>query len=139
MTAARKHSSSDSRILGEALVGSLVKLNPRRMIKNPVMFITETGAVVTTGCLVFDPANGSRRFVFQVALWLWFTVLFANFAEALAEGRGKAQANALRKTRTRTMARLLGPMGDEKEVPAEKLRKNDLVMVSAGEIIPGDG
>ena len=108
-------------------------------MKNPVMFVTEVGAFLTTVGLFFRPANEPMGFGLQMAVWLWFTVLFANFAEAMAEGRGKAQADALRKTRTQTMANRLRKDGSLETVPAEQLRKEDVVVVSAGEIIPGDG
>ena len=108
-------------------------------MKNPVMFVTEVGAFLTTVSLFFRPASEPLGFGLQVAVWLWFTVLFANFAEAMAEGRGKAQADALRKTRTQTMANRLRKDGSPETVPAEQLRKEDVVIVIAGEIIPGDG
>ena len=91
-----------------AIVESFKKLNPIHMWKNPVMFVTEVGAAVTTLELFFNRGGGSFGFVFQISLWLWFTVLFANFAEAMAEGRGKAQADTLRKSRTKTTGRKLG-------------------------------
>ena len=114
------------------------------MVRNPVMFVVEVGSVVTTLIwirdLVAPPAGAAPAwFTFQVALWLWFTVLFANFAEALAEGRGKAQAAALRGLRQETMARVLRENGREEQVPASQLRKGDEVVVEAGQIIPGDG
>ncbi len=137
--AARRHSLFDRDIVRQAVAASFHKLHPRSMMKNPVMFVTEAGAVLTTLGLFFRPANEPLGFGLQVAIWLWFTVLFANFAEAMAEGRGKAQADALRKTRTRTVANLLGKDGSPERVPAEQLRKDDVVIVSAGEVIPGDG
>src|SRR5206468_1719337 len=101
---ARKGSLFDAEIVGPAIRESFKKLNPVHMVRNPVMFVTEVGAAVTTGEVLFAHAHGEPfGFVLQIALWLWFTVLFANFAEAMAEGRGKAQADALRKSRTRTM------------------------------------
>jgi potassium-transporting ATPase ATP-binding subunit len=128
-------------IVAVALKDSCVKLNPRTLMKNPVMFVVEVGAVVTTADLFVDLYNhtGDMRFAVQVTLWLWFTVLFANFAEAMAEGRGKAQADTLRKARAETMARRLRADGSIEEVTGSKLRAGDLVMVSAGEFIPGDG
>jgi K+-transporting ATPase ATPase B chain len=128
-------------IVAVALKDSCVKLNPRTLMKNPVMFVVEVGAVVTTADLFVDLHNhtGDMRFAVQVTLWLWFTVLFANFAEAMAEGRGKAQADTLRKARAETMARRLRADGSIEEVTGSKLRAGDLVMVSAGEFIPGDG
>jgi K+-transporting ATPase ATPase B chain len=124
-------------ILKQALVNSLRKLHPRFQVKNPVMFVTECCACLTT-IAIFQKNTEPPGFTIQVSLWLWFTVLFANFAEAVAEGRGKAQADSLRKTRSHSMAnRLAG--GENVRVPAEALRKNDLVAVSAGELIPADG
>jgi K+-transporting ATPase ATPase B chain len=130
----------DPPIVKRAIRDSFVKLNPRAMMKNPVMFVVETGALMTTILAVRDIAGGAGAagFTFQIALWLWFTVLFANFAEAMAEGRGKAQADTLRKTKTETTARRLRN-GTEEAVPATALRSGDLVLVKAGETIPGDG
>ena len=130
----------DREILSQAVVESFKKLNPLNMLKNPVMFVTEVGAAMTTASIIFGPDNESLGFGFQIAVWLWFTVLFANFAEAVAEGRGKAQANALRKTRTQTIAhRLLQDGLVQQDIAADKLRKGDEVVVSAGETIPADG
>ena len=126
----------DWQIAGPAIVDSFKKLDPRLMIRNPVMFVTLAGAAVTTVDLF--TATAARGFIAQIALWLWFTVLFANFAEAMAEGRGKAQAQALRKTRVLTKTRRLGQHGAE-EISATELRKDDLVLVRAGEMIPADG
>jgi K+-transporting ATPase ATPase B chain len=128
-------------IVAVALKDSFVKLNPRTLMKNPVMFVVEVGAVVTTADLFLDLHNhtGDMRFAIQITLWLWFTVLFANFAEAMAEGRGKAQADTLRKARAETMARRLRTDGSIEEVTGSKLRSGDLVMVMAGEFVPGDG
>src|ERR1035441_93698 len=130
----------DPPIVKRAVRDSFVKLNPRAMMKNPVMFVVEVGAVMTTILTVRDIASGAglAGFTFQIALWLWFTVLFANFAEAMAEGRGKAQADTLRKTKTETIARRLRN-GTEELVAAAALRSGDLVLVKAGETIPGDG
>src|SRR5438128_7682224 len=124
-----------------ALWDSIVKLNPKQMMGNPVMFVVEVGSVITTVLLVREALHGHAGFKFnlQITLWLWFTVLFANFAEAMAEGRGKAQADTLRKARAETMARRLRPDGCTDGVPGSKLRAGDLVMVAAGEFIPGDG
>jgi potassium-transporting ATPase ATP-binding subunit len=135
--AAKKHSIFDPAIIGPAIGDALLKLNPITLAANPVMFVTEVGAAITTLFLLF---NGGRDFAFevQIALWLWFTVLFANFAEAMAEGRGKAQARALRATRTQTFALKL-VNGKIEKIGAEQLRKGDVVVVSAGELIPGDG
>jgi K+-transporting ATPase ATPase B chain len=127
-------------ILIPALKDAFVKLDPRVQMRNPVMFVTEIGALITTLYAVFGIGGGSHRFEFHIALWLWFTVLFANFAEAIAEGRGKAQAAELRKTRTATQARLL-KNGREPEfkVNASELKKGDIVICEAGNLIPGDG
>jgi K+-transporting ATPase ATPase B chain len=131
----------DPKIVKRASVDSFRKLDPRIMAKNPVMFVVEVGSVVTTifwfkGLFTHAP---DLMFVGQTTLWLWFTVLFANFAEAMAEGRGKAQADALRKTKTTTMARKLIKGRTEEEVPASTLRKGDVVVCESGDLIPGDG
>jgi potassium-transporting ATPase ATP-binding subunit len=137
---ARTISIWDPGIIRQAVIDSLWKLDPRIQIKNPVMFIVEVGSLLTTIIWVQELAGGTGRPLFtgQVAFWLWFTVIFANFAEAMAEGRGKAQADTLRKTRTETIANRLVDNRTE-QVPAASLRKGDIVMVSAGEFIPGDG
>ncbi len=117
---------------------SFPKLDPRLQLKNPVMFIVELGSVITTAIFVLDLArghNGSLWFVGVITIWLWLTVLFANFAEAIAEGRGKAQASALRATRTTTVATLR----DGTQVPAPELQRGDVVVVTAGDVIPADG
>ncbi|HEX8999626.1 MAG TPA: potassium-transporting ATPase subunit KdpB [Blastocatellia bacterium] len=131
----------DPKIITRALVDSIRKLNPVAMMKNPVMFVVEVGSVITTLLLIRDLATGVTGvgFALQITLWLWFTVLFANFAEAMAEGRGKAQADNLRKARTETKARKLLPNGQTQEVDAPQLRKDDVVIVAAGEFIPSDG
>src|ERR1017187_6399666 len=131
----------DPPIVKRAITDALVKLNPRHMMKNPVMFVVECGAVMTTLLTVRDLAGGAgiAGFTFQITLWLWFTVLFANFAEAMAEGRGKAQADTLRKTKTETSARRLQNGGRTEMVATALLRSGDTVMVEAGETIPGDG
>src|SRR4029077_14245441 len=109
-------------------------------VKNPVMFVTDVGALVTTLELFFAHAhNEPLGFVLQIALWLWFTVLFANFAEAMAEGRGKAQADALRKSRTKTIGHKLLPDGSTQDIASEQFRKGDIFIVSANELIPADG
>jgi len=128
----------DTKIVGPAIGDSFKKLDPRLMVKNPVMFVTMVGAALTT-VGIFTATADLRGFVAQLALWLWFTVLFANFAEAMAEGRGKAQAAALRKTRVHTQSRRLGKNGKIEEVNADDLRKDDVVLVRAGETIPSDG
>jgi K+-transporting ATPase ATPase B chain len=139
----RRHSSLvDRAILYPAIVESFKKLDPRWQARNPVMFVVEVGSVITTIVFAagfFQSASVSTQlFVGQVALWLWFTVLFANFAEAVAEGRGKAQAAALRRTRSEMSARRLVD-GREERVPAPQLRRGDLVVAEAGDFIPGDG
>jgi potassium-transporting ATPase ATP-binding subunit len=126
----------DWNIVGPAFVNSFVKLNPRLMIKNPVMFVTMVGAALTTAGIFTSKTE--QGFIFQLALWLWFTVLFANFAEAVAEGRGKAQADSLRKSRKETIARRLRDKREE-PTPATDLQKGDLVVCEAGETIPADG
>ncbi|HEY7404537.1 MAG TPA: potassium-transporting ATPase subunit KdpB [Candidatus Angelobacter sp.] len=131
----------DPEIVRRATKESFVKLNPLTLLKNPVMFVVEVGAALVTLFLlrdVFTGVTGKIEFQLQISLWLWFTVLFANFAEAMAEARGKAQADTLRKTKTDSMAnRVLN--GKIEVVPASKLRAGDTVFVSAGELIPGDG
>jgi K+-transporting ATPase ATPase B chain len=136
---AKIHSLFDRKIIGPAVIDSFKKLNPLSMLKNPVIFVTEIGAALTTFGLLFRSGREPLGFVLQIALWLWFTVLFANFAEAMAEGRGKAQARALRKTCTQTTANRLRADGGVEKVQAEQLRKNDFILVSAAEIIPADG
>ncbi|HKV94271.1 MAG TPA: potassium-transporting ATPase subunit KdpB [Candidatus Angelobacter sp.] len=139
--AAKSRSLWDAKIVRKALLDALLKLNPRVMMRNPVMFVVEIGSVVTTVLLVLHALKHQPGFSFnlQITLWLWFTVLFANFAEAMAEGRGKAQAETLRKARAETMANRLLANGKIESVPGSKLRTGDLVIVSAGEVIPGDG
>ncbi len=137
---ARKRSLFDPEIVMPAIKESFLKLNPAHMVKNPVMFVTEVGAGVTTVEIFFAHAHGeSFAFVWQIAVWLWFTVVFANFAEAMAEGRGKAQADALRKSRTKTTGRKLLPDGSTEEISSEQFRKGDLFVVNANELIPADG
>jgi potassium-transporting ATPase ATP-binding subunit len=144
----------DPKIIRGAIPASFKKLDPRVQVKNPVMFVVEVGSVITTiefvrllftqpsGAFTRSALNYEIIFVAAVAIWLWFTVVFANFAEAMAEGRGKAQADALRRARTTTMAkRLASPdrFGQVQEVAAPDLRKGDMVLVEAGDVIPGDG
>jgi K+-transporting ATPase ATPase B chain len=149
---AQKRPLFDPAIVRRAIKDAFIKLNPRHVAKNPVMFVVEIGSILTTLLIVRDIATGNTSnllFTIQVTLWLWFTVLFANFAEAMAEGRGKAQADTLRKTKTETIANRIvsdSDNGSERlkrvstvEVPAPQLRKNDLVLVRAGEFIPADG
>src|ERR1019366_3882706 len=128
----------DARIVRRAIWDSVLKLNPRTMMRNPVMFVVEVGSVVTT-LLLFRAPRGSFGFNLQITLWLWFTVLFANFAEAMAEGRGKAQADTLRKAKGETSALRYRADGTMKTVPSAKLRSGDVVMVAASELVPGDG
>ena len=136
---AKKRNLFDGAIVHRAAVDSLKKLDPRLQAKNPVMFVVEVGCVVTTILLLLP--HGAHQFGFnlQITLWLWFTVLFANFAEAMAEGRGKAQADALRKAKSETTAYKLKSNGDVEEVASSHLRVNDKVQVIAGQMIPGDG
>src|SRR5437660_713231 len=131
----------DTKIVKRAIWDSVVKLHPRKMMGNSVMFVVEVGSVVTTVLLVRDALQhqGAFGFNLQITLWLWFTVLFANFAEAMAEGRGKAQADALRKARSETVANRVLPDGKIEKIASSKLRSGDVVSVSAGEFIPGDG
>jgi len=126
------------KIVKRAMWDSLLKLNPRKMMGNPVMFVVEIGSVITT-VLLFKHGDMALKFNLQITLWLWFTVLFANFAEAMAEGRGKAQADTLRKARSETVANLLKSDGKVELIPSSKLKAGDLVLVSASEFIPSDG
>ena len=131
----------DPPIVKRALADSFVKLNPRTMMKNPVMFVVEVGAAMTTILAVRDIATGAALagFTFQITLWLWFTVLFANFAEAMAEGRGKAKAASLRRSKIELKANRVMESGQLEQVPATELCKGDLVKVAKGEVIPSDG
>ncbi len=133
----------DPAITRRALVDSVRKLDPRVQVRNPVMFVVLVGAAISTiefvRSLVDSSLSGDRGFTLIVSIWLWFTVLFANFAEAMAEGRGKAQADTLRKTRTDARAKRLQPNGQVQIVSATELRRGDLVLVEAGDLIPGDG
>ena len=133
----------DRSIMVRATLDSLRKLDPRHQVRNPVMFVVEIGALITTGGWLIQlfggpPLGGGDDpawFAFSISVWLWLTVIFANFAEALAEGRGKAQADALRSMRTETVAHLR----DGGDKSASELRRGDVVVVEAGESIPGDG
>jgi potassium-transporting ATPase ATP-binding subunit len=133
----------DPKILGPAAWSAFAKLDPRLMAKNPVMFVVEVVATLTTVIFLRDLANDGANLLFtlQIIVWLWFTVLFANFAEAVAEGRGKAQADSLRRTRTETQAKLLGDGGSRayRMVPGTSLKVGDVVLVEAGDVIPSDG
>ena len=141
MTAKRKASVWDIALVRRALLDVFWKLNPLTMVRNPVMFVVEVGAVLVTGRFLVDAAHGARNLPFegQIVAWLWLTVLFANFAEAMAEGRGKAQADSLRHARTDTLANRIVYGNAVERVPATHLLRGDLVLVSAGEVIPGDG
>jgi K+-transporting ATPase ATPase B chain len=139
--AAQVKSIWDPQILRRAIGDSFVKLNPRTMARNPVMFVVEIGSVLTTLRLIKDAVTGTGNlgFELQISFWLWLTVLFANFAEAMAEGRGKAQADTLRRAKTETVAKREVSGGKYETVPAAALRKGDVVRVAAGEVIPADG
>ena len=143
MSQAKSASVLDSRILIPAIGAAFTKLNPRTLARNPVMFVVATVSVLTTILFLRDVVNGGGDlgFSFQINLWLWFTVLFANFAEGVAEGRGKAQADSLRKARSETQAKLLtnGSTTDYRMVPGTSLKVGDVVLVEAGDIIPSDG
>ncbi|MBY5367460.1 MULTISPECIES: potassium-transporting ATPase subunit KdpB [Rhizobium] len=143
MSQAKSASIMDSRILIPAVGAAFKKLNPRALARNPVMFVVATVSVLTTVLFLRDlvAGNGNLGFSFQINLWLWFTVLFANFAEAVAEGRGKAQADSLRKARTETQAKLLTANNGSgyRMVPGTSLKVGDIVLVEAGDIIPSDG
>src|ERR1700741_2456994 len=140
----KKQAIWNAQIVKRAIVDSFVKLNPRKMMGNPVMFVVEVGSVLTTlqllrGIIRPVPGVTNTGFELQITLWLWFTVLFANFAEAMAEGRGKAQADNLRKAKTETVAHRVVAGDETEDVPAPQLRRDDVVVVSAGAFIPGDG
>jgi len=134
---ARSKAIWEWKIVRRAIVDSVLKLDPRHMMGNPVMLVVEVGSVITT--ILLFRGHTQFRFNLQITLWLWFTVLFANFAEAMAEGRGKAQADSLRRARAETVANRLLPDGKIETVPGSKLRSGDIVVVKAGEFIPGDG
>ncbi|MGC9224388.1 MAG: potassium-transporting ATPase subunit KdpB [Terracidiphilus sp.] len=138
---AEKISIWDTKIVGPALVESIRKLDPRGMVRNPVMFVVEVGCVLTTALLVDNTVHhrGGFGFNLQITLWLWFTVLFANFAEAMAEGRGKAQADTLRKAKGETLAKRYKDDGSFEEVVSGDLRAGDMIYVEAGHYIAGDG
>ncbi len=131
----------DREIAGRAVRASFAKLNPVTLLQNPVIFVVEVGAVLTTGFLIRDGFTGAGGvvFSFQIALWLWFTVLFANFAEAMAEARGKAQADSLRKTKTDALAKRVTASGKIEQALSSALRSGDVVVCDAGDLIPGDG
>src|ERR1700743_2988738 len=131
----------DGKIVRRALADSVIKLSPRVMMRNPVMFVVEVGSAITTVLLLKGVFVHQAGFSFnlQITLWLWFTVLFANFAEAMAEGRGKAQADTLRKAKGETIARRYKQDGSFEEVSSSLLRADDLIFVEAGQYIAGDG
>ncbi len=138
---ARSRPLFDREITGRAIRASFAKLNPVHLMKNPVMFVVEAGAALTTIFLVRDIFTGGAGlgFQLQIAIWLWFTVLFANFAEGMAEARGKAQADSLRKTKTDALARRISASGKVEQVASSALRAGDVVICDAGELVPGDG
>jgi len=131
----------DAELVGRAVKDSFVKLHPVTLLKNPVIFVVEVGAALTTVFLIRDALTGAHGWGFQlqIALWLWFTVMFANFAESMAEARGKAQADTLRKTRTDSMAKRITSASKLEIIPASKLRAGDVAICEASDIIPGDG
>src|ERR1700723_3680978 len=140
-TTPKSKSFIDPKLLGTAILDSFRKLDPRVLWKNPVMFVVEVGAVLTSIDWARELAHHTAGIGFglQITLWLWFTVLFANFAEAMAEGRGKAQAETLRKAKAETPARRLKADGTFEDVPGSKLRAEDMVVVKPGGFIPRDG
>ena len=134
----------DPKIVVPAIGSAFVKLNPWTLMTNPVMFVLEVVTALVTVILIGDLVTGGAHILFevQIIVWLWFTVLFANFAEAVAEGRGKAQAETLRRTRTETQAKLIAGAGDQQSyrlVPSTNLKVGDLVLVEPGDMIPSDG
>src|SRR5437879_8979015 len=134
----------DPKIVMPAIGSAFVKLDPRTLVKNPVMFVLEVVTALTTVILIRDLVTGTGHigFEFQIVLWLWFTVLFANFSEAIAEGRGKAQADALRRQRTETQAKLITSAGDSQSyrlVPSTELKVGNIVLVEAGDLSPSGG
>ena len=138
-TKSTQTSTFDRKIILQALLDSLKKLNPKTLIRNPVMFVVEVVAIISTYVVLREIVTGRESlFNIQITFWLWITVFFANFAEAIAEGRGKAQAEALRKARSETMARKVED-GKEIQVNALDLRKDDIVVCEAGDVIPVDG
>src|ERR1700734_2448700 len=138
---AKKTSLWNNEIMAQALLDSVRKLDPRGMVKNPVMFVVEVGSVLTTALLIDNTIHHRAGFGFnlQITLWLWFTVVFANFAEAMAEGRGKAQADTLRKARGETIAQRYAAGGELEEVPSSALRSGNVIYIPAGQYIAGDG
>ena len=136
-----KKSLWNTEIMAQALVDAFRKLDPRGMAKNPVMFVVEVGSVLTTALLIDNTIHHRAGFGFnlQITLWLWFTVIFANFAEAMAEGRGKAQADTLRKAKGETIAQRYRADGSLEDVASALLRAGDIIYVVAGSYIAGDG
>ena len=145
MTPKKKLSLFDARIMKRALADSFIKLNPLRQLRNPVMFVVEVGSIMTTLLFIrslFVSGSESAGFILHISIWLWATVLFANFAESVAEGRGKAQADALRQSRKDVQAKKLAQPDREAQitsVPSSQLKRDDYVLVEAGDVIPGDG
>jgi potassium-transporting ATPase ATP-binding subunit len=138
--AARARPLLDKKIISFSLKQSMIRLNPRIQLRNPVMFVVEVGAILVSLVFLFNLFTGHvLLFPIQIAIWLWFTVIFANVAEAMAEGRGKAQAESLRQMKVDTQAKLLDKNGEIKILKATDLRKGDIVLVTAGDIIPADG
>src|SRR5665213_2086850 len=137
----KESSLFDSAIIARAVGDSFKELDPRWMARNPVMFVVEVGALVTTGFFLRSIVTHAptAHFEFAISAWLWFTVLFANFAEAVAEGRGKAQADFLRRTKSDTMANKVLASGETVPIPAGLLRKGDTIRVEAGELLAADG
>src|SRR6202142_928749 len=141
----KKTTLFDPRIIRRALIDSLIKLNPANQVRNPVMFVVEVGSILTTLLFVhalFVPGTESPGFILGISVWLWATVLFANFAESVAEGRGKAQADALRGSRKDISAKKLSrpdPKAEMTSVPSSALKKGDIILAEAADIIPGDG
>src|SRR5579859_7138406 len=146
-TRAKSRPLFDPPIVRRAIIDSVLKLNPRHQVRNPVMFCVLVGSVLTTALWIQAVVSGGKgeapaTFIFAISGWLWFTVLFANFAEAMAEGRGKAQADSLRKARRDVIAKKLAkPSKDAAQTPvsAATLRKGDIVLIEAGDPVPGDG
>jgi K+-transporting ATPase ATPase B chain len=148
-TGTKKSRSSRSELYNRALVDSFIKLDPRKMVRNPVMFVVEIGSVLTTALWIqslFGQGEAKPWFIGLICIWLWFTVLFANFSEALAEGRGKAQAESLRRTRKETSAKKISHLPSKGEhpekfilTPSSSLRQGDLFLVETGDILPADG
>jgi K+-transporting ATPase ATPase B chain len=139
-TGTTRRQASTRGLIWPAIGSSFAKLDPRQVARNPVMFVVEVGSVITSVAFAAALASGhgDTAFVGLVSGWLWFTVLFANFATSMAEGRGKAQADTLRRTKTETVAHVEVD-GELRQVAASELRKGDVVLVVAGEVIPGDG